>query len=104
MWQKSNWRKKSKTHCDNTKTQIVTKLKNSKGDNAQNLNCEKTQKATTQKLKLWPNSKKIATTQKLKLWQTLKKTLIVKKKSKPQIVITQNLKCDKIKNSNCDKT
>ena len=117
MWQNSN-------------TQIVTTLKNSKYMTTQKLklwqlknsNCDETQKHKlwqnsncdrTLKLKLWKNSNlnfdnpktQIVTTQKLKLWRNSKTQIVTKlKNSNCAGKKNSNLKFWPLKISNCDKT
>ena len=92
LWQlkPSNWQETQKLKMwQNSKTQIVTKLKTSNCDKTQKIQFETKLKSTncdkSQKLKLWQNKK-------LKLWQ-LKKSNCDK---------TQKLKLWQLKNSNSD--
>ena len=86
------WQKFKKKSDKNSKTYIVTQLENSKCDHLQilklwqkkNLNCDK-----AQLLGLWQNSK----------------TQIMKKSNKEKCDKTKkNSNCDKLQNSNWDKT
>ena len=101
----------------NSKSQIVTKLKNSNRDNTQivrkkirntkcdNLNCDKTwELELCPKLKLWQTVMKLKNfycdkTQNLKWWQNSKTQIMTKLKLWEKKL--KKLKCD---NSNCDKT
>ena len=59
-------RRNSNSNCNNSKTQIVTKIKNSNCEKTQNSNCDKTKKP-----KLWQHSQTqiVLKHKKHKLWQ-----------------------------------